>query len=432
MSRRMNDDEYDMDVFDDEIYSSKQRADKAAGKDKKPVPKSRRTKAREQRIKMLRNRSLMIIVGVLLLVLVVVLFVFMAKGCGTDKSKVVNVSTETKFKQEGRKATPSEADSNKKSDSKKSSASTFKVPNIADDNSAAEVYGPCCVWNGAGFLKFSPDQGTAEAYASAVNGFAEQSPSVKFYSLVAPNATELCLPERLKTGEFTTSSQAEFITAVNNALSDKVTAVNAYDNLVDHNTEYIYYKSDDNWTDMGAYYGYEAFVKAAGLSPLALGSCQDKSIGGFFGNYSLYTAVPQEDTVNYHYFPYDAPMDVTDQNGTLFTNPSPYYEAATSGSFTYGVFLVGDNPLNVIYSTSDPAQQSAKKIAVIKEDYGDALAPYLSYNYAEVHVIDYRYFDMMGISFADYCSQKGITEALIINDVTSAGSQTQIDALKSI
>ena len=69
---------------------------------------------------------------------------------------------------------------------------------------------------------------------------------------------------------------------------------------------------------------------------------------------------------------------------------------------------------------------------VVKEDYGDAIAPYLSYNYGEVHVIDYRYFDSMGMKFSDYCSQNGITDVLVINDVKSAGSQTQIGSLSAI
>lgn len=430
MSGRRNDEEIDLDLFDDEIYSSKKRAEKASGKN--PVPKSSRTKARERRIRMLRNRSVMIIIGVAILVLVIVLFVIMTKGCGNGQNKVINVSTETKFKQEAKKATPSEAASGgKKQNGSTNSASQFKTPNISDDNSAAEVYGSCCVWNNSGFLKFTPDQGSAESYAAAVNGLAEQASSAKVYNIVAPGAAEICLPQRLRTGEFTTVSQAEFITSVNNALGDSVTAVNAYDALADHNTDYIYYKSDDNWTDMGAYYAYSAFANAAGLTPLDLTSCEDKTIEGFYGNYSVYTAVPGEDTVHYRFLPYDAPMDVTDQSGAAYTNPSPYYEGATSGAFTYGVFLVGDNPLSVIRSSSTAAQ-SDKKIAVIKEDYGDALAPYLSYNYGEVHIIDYRYFDIMGIKFADYCSQNGITDVLIVNDVTSAGSQTQIDTLKSI
>lgn len=424
----------DVDMFGDDIYSSQNRAEKAKGKSKKRVPKSTRTKAREKRMRLLRNRAVLIIAGVVILALLVVLFTVMFKGCGNSPSKVVNVSTETKFKQEARKATPSEATPNGGSSSdgeSKKSASSFKTPNITDDNSPAEVYGECCVWNSTGFLRFVPDQGSAEAYASAVNRLAEQAPSVNFYNMVVPSSTELCLPDRLKTGDFTTSSQAEFITSVNNALSDKVKSVNAYDSLVDHNNDYIYYKSDDNWTDLGAYYGYDAFAKATGQTPLDLANCEDKSIEGFYGSYSLYTAVPGEDTVHYRVLPYEAPMDVTDQNGVSYTNPSPYYEAATSGSFTYGVFLVGDNPLCVIRSSS-PAAQKGKKLLVVKEDYGDAIAPYLSYNYGEVHVIDYRYFDSMGMKFSDYCSQNGITDVLVINDVKSAGSQTQIGSLSAI
>ena len=428
MSGRNNDDYFDLDNFDDEIYSSSSRAEKKAGK--KPVPKSKRTKARERRIKMLKNRSLIIVIGIAILALVIVLFVFMINGCGGGKNKVVNVSTETKFKQEGRRATPSEADPNNKSNGNAAS-SDYKKPAIEDDDSPAEVYGECCVWKEAGNLSFSPDDGSAEAYASAVKSLAEQSPSLKFYSIVAPSSTEMCLPDRLKSGDFTTASQSEFLTSVDNSLGSEVTSVNAYNAIGEHNSDYVYYKSDDNWTDKGAYYAYSAFAKAAGLTPLDLSSCEDRSIEGFYGNYSTYTATAGEDTVHYQYLPYDAPMDVTDQNGNTFTNPSPYYEGATSGSLTYGVFLVGDNPLSVIHSSSEAAQGD-KKIAVIKEDYGNALAPYLSYNYSEVHVIDYRYFDMMGVSFSDYCAQNGITDVLVVNDIKSAGSQTQIDALKSI
>ena len=55
-----------------------------------------------------------------------------------------------------------------------------------------------------------------------------------------------------------------------------------------------------------------------------------------------------------------------------------------------------------------------------------------TYNYSEIHVIDYRYFDTVGIKFSDYCAQNGITDVLVINDVKSAGSQTQISALSAL
>lgn len=430
MSGRNNDDYFDLDNFDDEIHSSSSHTEKKSNK--KPAPKSKRTKTKEKRVKTLKNRSLIIIIGIAILALVIVLFVFMLKGCGGGKNKVVNVSTETKFKQEGRKATPSEASPKSNSSEGGSSASSdYKKAAIEDDDSPAEVYGECCVWKEAGNLSFSPDDGSAESYASAVKSLAEQSSSLKFYSIVAPSSTEMCLPDRLKSGDFTTASQSEFLTSIDNSLGSEVTSVNAYNAIGEHNSDYVYYKSDDNWTDKGAYYAYSAFAKAAGLTPLDLSACEDKSIDGFSGNYSTYTATTGEDSVHYQSLPYDAPMDVTDQNGNTFTNPSPYYEGAATGALTYGVFLVGDNPLSVIRSSSDAAQGD-KKIAVVKEDYGNALAPYLSYNYSEVHVIDYRYFNMMGVSFSDYCAQNGITDVLVVNDIRSAGSQTQIEALKSI
>ena len=51
----------DVDMFGDDIYSSQNRAEKAKGKSKKRVPKSTRTKAREKRMRLLRNRAVLII-----------------------------------------------------------------------------------------------------------------------------------------------------------------------------------------------------------------------------------------------------------------------------------------------------------------------------------------------------------------------------------
>ena len=48
---------------------------------------------------------------------------------------------------------------------------------------------------------------------------------------------------------------------------------------------------------------------------------------------------------------------------------------------------MGDNALTVLKSASKNAA-AGKKIAVVKESYGNAFVPYLTNNYEEVHVID--------------------------------------------
>ena len=120
-------------------------------------------------------------------------------------------------------------------------------------------------------------------------------------------------------------------------------------------------------------------------------------------------------------------MDITDSNGTVSNYDSPYYQYAEAGSNTYSLFIMGDNPLTVLHSDSEKG--TGKKIAVIKESYGNAFSPYLTNNYSEVHIIDFRYF---GQNLADYCKQNGITEVLYLNGIMSANTQVQLDSMDGL
>ena len=125
-------------------------------------------------------------------------------------------------------------------------------------------------------------------------------------------------------------------------------------------------------------------------------------------------------------------MDITDSSGTKQTYDSPYFEQEESGSLSYGVFIYGDNPLTVMRSSSDKAQQG-KKIAVIKESYGNAFVPYLTYNYEEVHVMDMRTFRTVSTdNFAAYCEKNGITDVLFFNGIMSANNQDLLDSTAAL
>ena len=118
-------------------------------------------------------------------------------------------------------------------------------------------------------------------------------------------------------------------------------------------------------------------------------------------------------------------MDVTTSDGVVQNYSTVYYENASSGSLTYGVFVCGENPLNILKSD----RQTGKKIAVVLDSYGNAMAPYLTYNYDEVHLIDSR---LWAGNLASYCSENGIGEVLFINSVSSANSERQVRAIKSL
>ena len=74
-------------------------------------------------------------------------------------------------------------------------------------------------------------------------------------------------------------------------------------------------------------------------------------------------------------------------------------------------------------------EHCGKIIAVVKESYGNAFVPYLTYNYEEVHVIDFRTF---GDNLVSYCQQNGIDEVLFLNGVMSANTQIQLDSMSGL
>lgn len=69
------------------------------------------------------------------------------------------------------------------------------------------------------------------------------------------------------------------------------------------------------------------------------------------------------------------------------------------------------------------------KIALVKDMYGNAFAPFLSNNYDEVHVIDFRYFKG---NLKEYCEKNKIKTVLFLNGVMSANSALQIENMNKL
>ncbi len=303
----------------------------------------------------------------------------------------------------------------------------FSTPNPTDDGSDGYLDNGLFIWNNAAYELFSADSNSAAAYAEAVNGYAKSlGDGIKTYVMVIPNHSEICLPKRFsESGEITNTSQRDNIKTIYENLDKNVTPVNCYNNLVSHGDEYIYYNTDHHWTGLGAYYAYEAFARAENMPVLDLGDCTKKTIEGFSG--SLASAVSTDlpdDTVEYWEFPYETSNDIYYDSQGEPEELSVYYSGADAGSLTYGVFIWGDQPLEVLRSSNGTG-----KIAVVKESYGNAFVPYLTNNFSEVHVIDYRYWEG---NLRDYCTENGIDRVLILNGVMSANTAVQIESMDTV
>ena len=115
----------------------------------------------------------------------------------------------------------------------------------------------------------SANDSIIDSYAAAVNSLAKaMGDGVRTISLVTPNGGEFYSPESMHTG---IHSQKAMIERCYDAMDDAVVTVDAYTGLRDHaDSEYIYFRTDHHWTQLGAYYAYQQFCKAAGFEAVAL------------------------------------------------------------------------------------------------------------------------------------------------------------------
>lgn len=274
-------------------------------------------------------------------------------------------------------------------------------------------------------------EGMEESYAGAVNALAAAlGPDVKTYSLVTPNSTQFYGPESYRSGS---TDQKALIDYVYSKLDSSVTAVDAYSKLRSHVDEYIYFRSDHHWTQLGAYYAYTAFCEAAGLEAVKLDefetglvTCSQDGAQTFLG--TLYRAVkdyPQGDAVaaNPDSVTYYLPVVKTDataytslENGELYGAYNGITTVATSvgDPYLYMAFIGGDQPIEIIETDVD----NDKVCMVLKESYGNAFVPFLTSHYSKVVVVDPRKFntsDTPSLYLPDLAQLTGVTDLIVIN-----------------
>ena len=390
----------------------------------------RQSRSKRRNSKRLRNRIIIITALLVVLALIITLISSMF-NCVCGKSVPSGSIEET----ETSSTVPTQSPEKDKTDINESNTLSFKAPNIDDDKkSKGDNDGGLFVWNDMAFELFYGDESMAQRYAEHLNSAKEKlGDDINVYSMIVPNHIEMGLPSRLKNvdGGATTLSQADFMRAAYEAF-DGVKYINPYNELSAHCNEYTYFGSDHHWTALGAYYAYTAFASQTKQKAISLDKCDKKMVDGFTGSFMKLTKQKiSADTVYYWDFPYDITSDINGQSVQTGEYDGVYYPYATGGENTYGLFLYGDNPLEVI--TSESSAAGKEKILVIHESYGNAFVPYLTYNYSEIHSIDFRSFrDVSSVDLKTYCQKNKIKNVLFVNGVMSAATADQLDKIDAL
>ena len=282
----------------------------------------------------------------------------------------------------------------------------------------------------AGYEYCSFNQSVADMYASIVNKTANKlSGKAKVYSMLVPTSIDITMPDKVRE-EMNTCNQKEGMDYIYGKMSSQVTPVNVYKALRMHRDEYIYYRTDHHWTALGAYYAYEQFAKVKGVKPIALSKFEKKSFGEFLGSFYTNTnssaMKKNPDDLEAYIPPYKTKLQFTQTNGQvidwfLINDVSSY-----PISEKYSAFTAADNPYTYIENQS---REKGKTCIVVKESFGNAIIPYMVYNYKKVYVIDYRYYQKGIIQLA---LEVGADDVVFINNMSAVRSESLISRMNAI
>lgn len=272
---------------------------------------------------------------------------------------------------------------------------------------------------------------SSKKYIKAVNNIAKKlGKDVNVYDMIVPTSIGITLPDN-KYDKVGSSDQKKSIQKMYDMLSDNVKPVDIYDELMQHRTEYIYYRTDHHWTSLGAYYAYDAFCKVKEMMPNKLEDYKKASFGRFKGSFYGETnnAKSLRDDKTEVLYPIDndrISIKYTTESGETLKGKVIEDASSFSENLKYVAYIDGDNPYTVIRNKNI---KDGSSCVVIKESFGNAFVPFLADHYSKIYVIDYRYWQG---SISKLVKDNSATDVMFINNISMTRNAYLIGKLSQL
>ena len=189
----------------------------------------------------------------------------------------------------------------------------------------------------------------------------------------------------------------------------------------------LYYRTDHHWTSEGAYTAYRAYAKYKGIPFRDREDFTVEYAEGFYGStYSrsgLWLTKP--DTIELWTGTKDL-LVTTQKPGSPEpqTHKGVFYRERLEEMDQYTVFLDGNNALVRIQNPNGTG-----KLLVIRDSYSNCLAPFLAESYAEVVLVDLRYYNVM-TPVSELCKAEGFDDILVCYSLYNFVTDANIPILR--
>ncbi len=187
----------------------------------------------------------------------------------------------------------------------------------------------------------------------------------------------------------------------------------------------VFYRTDHHWTSFGAYTAYQALGQSLGYVPNDQSAYDITAYPGFYG--TTYSTSGYWLTEPDHIEVWDNPgndVDVTIIDGETIEQKDMYFYSHLEEDDKYPVFLDGNHPYTVIKNEN---ASSDEKLLVIKDSFAHSLVPFLTDHYAEIIMVDMRYYSL---PMQPLIEHEGIDRVLFLYSIDNLATDTNIGMIE--
>ena len=294
----------------------------------------------------------------------------------------------------------------------------------------ASVMSCVYVHDGAAYSPYYFSNAAAQAYADALSTAAGMvDEGINVYAIIAPNSAGVMLDDDVLE-QLNASDEAEAISYYYSLLPDSITSVDVMSTLQVHTDEYLYFRTDEHWTQLGAYYAYRALFSLKDEDPYELASFQEMDFDGFVGSYytalGLRSLTSDPDTVQTWIPTSTNEMTYIDVEGVETDWRIIQDVSGWSSGSLYSCFAAGNQTWAEIHNSS---VRDGSACIVVKDSYGNAFIPWLVEHYENIYIVDYRYVEE---SIADFAEVNGVTDVIVLTSIDTAGNVAACERLAEV
>lgn len=233
----------------------------------------------------------------------------------------------------------------------------------------------------------APDERAMEENIRKIQELAGTYYQIPVYVMLAPNAAYI-QPEKLPAYAVGRDQKKQF-DDIKEKLGAGINWIEVSKALLKHSDEELYYRTDNNWTSLGAFYGYEALAAAMGLDTSRAPELTPYVVNNdFIGSLAKKSGYGKgyEDSVTIY-----VPKNINDSVKILMTDMDTgkkyatlYDSAKLEKEDKYSLFLGGNAGMLDIKTTAD----TTDRLLIFKDSYANCLIPFLAPYYREIVAVD--------------------------------------------